>query len=40
MTMTHFINAACLNLVAYALITRGGLGFARVLELVVNRTRG
>jgi hypothetical protein len=38
--MTHFLNLMCATVLFYASVTRGGLGFARVLDLVVNRDRG
>jgi hypothetical protein len=38
--MTHFLNSICASIIVYASVTRGGLGFARVLQFAVNRTRG
>jgi hypothetical protein len=37
--MIHFINSVCACVVVYATVTRGGLGFARVLELAAARIR-
>jgi hypothetical protein len=38
--MTHLLNILCSSILVYASVTRGGLGFARVLQFAVNRTRG
>jgi hypothetical protein len=39
--MMHFLNALCATVLIYATVTRGALGFARILErLVPSRNRG
>jgi hypothetical protein len=37
--MMHFVNSVCACVLVYATVTRGGLGFARVLELAAARIR-
>jgi hypothetical protein len=36
----HFLNSVCATVLVYGFVTRGGLGFARVLELATARIRG
>jgi hypothetical protein len=35
--MMHFLNSVCASILIYATVTRGALGFARILERLVKR---
>jgi hypothetical protein len=37
--MIHFLNLISTSLLVYAAVTRGGLGVAKGLELIVVRSR-